>query len=456
MTPPFVSRLWLQRYLSRNACSWAELKEFPALSPSEQRRILARKLLDQIQYFGKREDALPEWREAARIQDPDALWRLWPSLPILTKRDLREGFPAAEIGQRFGVPGSENSTGGSTGEPVRFFHDTTMLRKCQAANFHTREQMGWTMGMPVIIVWGSERDIGRATRTRKQRLDARLRNEYLLDGYHLGDQTVNRVLEIVRQQAPVAIYGFTSMLEFVAEAMLDRNAALPPGRIAAAWNGGEMLFRRQADMFRQAFGHPLLNMYGGRELSAMACQTREDGYLEIVRPWLFLEIVDDQGRAAAPGESGRIICTSTVCRGTPFLRYAIGDMGTYSTDCLTESGISAIAELHGRVAGLLRLPDGRKINNIYWNHLFKEIPQVKQFQVILRSNGQLDILLRGAGFSSEQEQQLRNVFQNFLGPIPVHLTWVSEIPRTAQGKLIQVIQENAVAEQDGNSVAPRV
>jgi phenylacetate-CoA ligase len=441
MTPRFVSRLWLRRYLSRNACSPSELKEFPQISPREQRQILARKLLAQIQYFGQRADALPEWREAARIQDPDVLWRLWPSLPIVTKKDLQDRFSAAEIGQRFGIAGFVSSTGGSTGEPTWFFHDMTMIRKIQAAIYFTREQLGWRPGMPIIIVWGSERDIGRETSSWKHRLHGRLRNEYLLDAYHLSDQTVSRVLEIARQRAPVAIYGFTSMLEFVARRILERNAALRPGLIAAAWNGGEMLFPEQRDVFRRAFGHTLLNVYGGRELSAMACQTNEDGCLDILRPWLYLEIVDGEGRPAAPGQSGRLIWTSTICRGTAFLRYDIGDLGTYNADCLTESGISAIAELHGRVAGLLELPDGRKINNIYWNHLFKEIPEIKQFQVILRSTGHLEILLVGTLLSSEQEQQLRAVLRNFLGPIPVDLKWVDKIPRTSQGKLLQVIRE---------------
>ena len=76
MTPRFLSRLWLKRYLSRNACPASELFEFSLFRPDEQRRILSRKLLDQIQYFGARSDALPEWREACSINDPDTLWKL--------------------------------------------------------------------------------------------------------------------------------------------------------------------------------------------------------------------------------------------------------------------------------------------------------------------------------------------------------------------------------------------
>ena len=441
MTPRFVSRIWLKRYLSRNAVPATELYEFPLLRPDEQRRNLARKLLNQIQYFGMRSDALPEWREASKINDPDTLWKLWPSLPIVGKKLLTEQFPAAEIGARYSIAGSVNSTGGSTGEPTHFYHDAKMIRSCQAMGYYAREKLGWHPGMPVIIIWGSERDIGKQSGTWKQRLDSRLRDEYLLDGYNLTDQTIDQVLRLVRRLAPAAIYGFTSMLEYVADRILQREESVPHGAVSAAWNGGEMLFEQQKQRFRNAFGCPLLNLYGGRELSTIACQSRDYGPLEILRPWLFLELVDETGRPVPSGEPGRLICTSTICRGTPFLRYEVGDIGTYSSELCNESGVTALTELLGRVAGLLELPDGRKINNIYWNHLFKEMPEVMQFQVVLKANGTLNLLLRGPGFSPTREQNLRVILSNFLGPVPVRIDWVQSIPRTTQGKLIQVIRE---------------
>jgi phenylacetate-CoA ligase len=156
---------------------------------------------------------------------------------------------------------------------------------------------------------------------------------------------------------------------------------------------------------------------------------------------VFVEVVDDNGRPVAPGDPGRLICTSTICRGTPFLRYEVGDLGTYDRESCNESGLTALTELLGRVAGLLELPDGRKISNLYWNHLFKELPEVKQFQVVLRSNGAVKLLLRGSGFAPGKEQHLRATLSNFVGPVPVQIDWVPSIPRTTQGKLIQVIRE---------------
>ena len=440
MIPTFISSLFWHRYYRRNATSWADLERFPQLPPDTQRKEIGELLLRQIRYFGSREDALPEWREAARINNSEDLLRIWADLPIVTKDDLRNLFPAHEIGRRFNIPGQANCTGGSTGEPVHFFHDQEMLKHLSAAIAFSSIGMGWFPGMPTIIIWGSERDVNKNVSLRN-RIHTRFRNQFLVDGYNLSDDTVERVCSHINR-GPVAIYGFTSMLEFVARRVIETGRQIPAGAVRVAWNGGEMLFPEQSELFRQAFGVPLLNRYGGRELSVMACQFAEGGSLNVFRPWLFLEVLNDRGRPVAPGEIGRLVWTSTVCRGTPFLRYDVEDLGTFRACDLNESGVTALAALHGRVGGTLDLPGGGKISNLYWNHFFKEIKEVAQFQVILRKDRSLKILLRGKGFSPEREVEVRGLLAHFLGDVPFHLRWVDRIPLTKAGKLLQVYQEN--------------
>ena len=439
MIPRAISSLWWRRYLKRSATSWADLSHFPQLRPDEQRRELGERLLRQIRYFGTRADALPEWREAARIDNPEDLLRIWPDLPVITKNDLRNRFPAAEIGPRFNLAGQANCTGGSTGEPVYFFHDAEMLRSILGSITFSSISMGWLPGMPTIIVWGSERDVKKEI-TLRNRLHGRLRNEFLVDGYNVSDHTVDLVLKNIGG-SPVAIYGFTSMLEFVARRVLETKREVRPGMVQAAWNGGEMLFAEQSELFRRAFKVPLFNRYGGRELGVMACQFIGGGPLHVIRPRLFLEILNDRGRPAAAGEIGRLVWTSTVCRGTPFLRYDVEDCGTFRECDSNESGVTAIESLHGRVGGMLELPGQRKISNLYWNHFFKEVKEVAQFQVVLRKDGRLRILLRGNGFSKEREATVRGLLAHFLGDTPVDLEWVERIPLTKEGKLVQAYRE---------------
>jgi phenylacetate-CoA ligase len=438
-----VGRMWWHRFMSREACSWEELEQFPQIRPDERRRVLAERLLAQVRYFGNREDALPEWREAARVSSPDELWKVWPFLPIVTKQTLQTQFPGRGLQSRFHLRGMARSTGGSTGEPTVFFHDEPMMRATNAASTFTRVKMGWRPGMATVKVWGSERDIQRKVAWRPRAYNVLLR-EMVVDGYCLDDQTVDHVLGLLLANRRAALWGFTSMLDFIAREVVKRGTVLPEGLVSTAWNGGEMLFAEHTENFRKAFGLPILNRYGGRELSVMACQFRDNGPMHVMRPWVFLEVVNDKDLPAAPGESGRLLWTSTICRGTPFLRYEIGDMGAFRASDVDEAGIAALHELHGRSAGILELPDGRTINCLYWNHLLKEFPEVHQFQVILGKDRKLRLLLRGAGFTSSRQLELHTTLTSFLGSLSIDIEWVEQIPVTSRGKLLQVVREGAV------------
>jgi phenylacetate-CoA ligase len=441
MPVPILTTLWWRRFLRRNAAPWQEADQFAALPEDARRRALGERLLAQLHYFGRRDDALPEWREAARLSSADDVWRVWPTLPVVTKDMLKTRFLAHEMPARFGLEGIVDSTGGSTGEPTRFFLDWPVIRARVAQRIYSQIKMGWRPGMPITAVWGSERDIGKSVSWR-DRLAHYVAAERIIDGFRFSDDTTAQLLAEIDRHREMAIYGYSSLLERVARQVVKSGTKPPAGRVKAAWNGGEVLLPEQAEIFRQAFGTPLLNHYGGRELSSIACQHAAGGPLQVLRPWIFLEVVDKAGQPVGPGESGRILCTSTVGRGTPFLRYDIEDIGVVAPGAMDDSGISGLQDVQGRVAGVITLPNGQEINNIYWNHLFKEYADIEQFQIAVRPNG-IDLRLRGTRLSADRERELRKRLAIRLGAVPVTINWVDAIPLTRQGKLVQVVREVA-------------
>jgi phenylacetate-CoA ligase len=337
------------------------------------------------------------------------------------------------------VKGRIATTGGSTGEPTAFLHDTATVRANRSLDLYSRRRMGWTPGMPTVAVWGSDRDINAGGSALRRRVK-RARGDLFVDGYHLTRETAQRARELVLANAPVAMFGFSSMLDFVARELLDAGTPLPKGAVAVAWSGGEMLLESHVSAFERAFGTPILDRYGGRELSTMACQHAPGARLTVNRPWLMVEVVNAEGRPAAPREIGRLVWTSTLCRGTPFLRYDIGDLGSYSAEDVDEAGIGALTTLHGRAAGVLTI-NGRTINNIFWNHLFKEFGEVRRFQVEVRKSGALRLLLTGTPLGGERQSELRTILTRLLGEVPVEIVHRETLPLTSQGKLLQVVRE---------------
>jgi phenylacetate-CoA ligase len=433
--------LWESYFaLRRFRPGWQELDRHRLATPETARREMSRRLFDQLKYFGARGDALPEWREAAQVHTPEEAWKIWPELPVIGRTELQRRFHPQEIKDRFGVQGIVSRTGGSTGEPTPYLHDEAMLHVGTLCRAYCRLRLGWRPGMATICVWGSERDIGHASSLRGK-ISGLLRNDWMVGGYALNAETVDRVMHLLRVHRPVAMYGFTSMLEYVARESLRRGLNPPTGWVKAAWNGGEMLYPEQAEVFHRAFGTKLQNLYGSREFGAMAFEDAATGRMVPLRPFLFVEVVDENGRPAAPGVLGRLVWTHTVCRGTPFLRYDCGDVGCYAAEDLDESGIKALHQLHGRSAGLLKLDDGTSVSCLFWNHLFKDYAEIDQFQVAIRSNRSLEIRLKGKGLSPEREQHLAGTVRNMLGDWAVSFRWLDSMPLTPQGKLEQVIRE---------------
>ncbi|MDB4916598.1 MAG: CapK related-protein [Gemmatimonadetes bacterium] len=434
-----VRPLLAHAYTAAFARSTAEINTFSRETPERRRRLLGERLLSQVRYFSTRADTLPEWRAAARVSDPLELLRVWGELPIVTKEVLQDRFPPAGIAALSGLRGRIGATGGSTGEPTLFFHDSAMVRACRALDLHSRKRMGWRPGMPTVAVWGSDRDI-RPGGSSLRKLAKTLRGDLFVDGYQLTEQTAKEAVELIRHHAPVAMFGFSSMLGYVAQKVIELGLHVPQDAVAVAWSGGEMLLDQHVRAFERAFGTPILNRYGGRELSTMACQYHANAALQVHRPWLMVEIVDDVGNPVEPGTAGRLLWTSTLCRGTPFLRYEIGDLGAYAANDRDEAGISALSALHGRQAGVIEI-NGKSINGLFWNHLLKEFDEVRQFQIVLTREGTLRLRFNGLGFSAEREAELRAILSRFLGTVDVTIEWGQRLMLTAQGKLMQVVKE---------------
>ena len=413
----------------------------PAEARRSQLAVLLRGLLAGASSL---RDAEPEWERVGAIGNEQEFWAAWGQLPILSKEDLRGRFHPRRLLDQ-GRLGLVSASGGSTGEPTPYLHDRDMQSAIVATKLQAWMALGWRPGLPTVCLWGSERDIGKQSRFDRRVLRM-LKREVLVDGYLLDNATVDKVVAAVARAGSCVMYGFTSMLEFVARELIRRGDTGLRGRLRAAWNGGEMLFPSQSELFERATGVPLQDMYGGREVGAMAYKPSGARCFQDLRPIVHLEVVDDSGHPVAAGATGRLVVTSTLCQGTPFIRYAIGDVATVSTDSTAEGlDMPAIERLEGRTAGLIVLPDGRAVNGVFWNHMFKEIPEVERFQVVLLGGLAIDVRYQGRELSEANRSFVLDAIARVLPGWTSELRRVERLPLTREGKLLQILDESGEA-----------
>ena len=186
----------------------------------------------------------------------------------------------------------------------------------------------------------------------------------------------------------------------------------------------------------RVLGIKLEDGYSSMEGGVIASECPE-GDTYHVPEQLILEVVDEGGRACAPGQTGRILFTHLGNYATPLIRYEIGDYAEAGAPCVCGRSLKPLRRLRGRERNLVLLPDGRR----YWPKLgFQRWPgifPVRQFQFIQSDRQTITARMYAHGRpSADQEAKLIESIQTALGhPFTIHFDWHSEpLPRQPGGK----------------------
>jgi phenylacetate-CoA ligase len=150
---------------------------------------------------------------------------------------------------------------------------------------------------------------------------------------------------------------------------------------------------------------------------------------------VLVEIVDDAGRPAPPGEMGWVVLTPIVNFAMPLLRYRIGDLAEAGAPCPCGRGLPVLSRVPGRRRGQVLLPDGRRAFPDV-GALWAAIDDVDQIQVV--QQGPLDVevrYVREDPVAPVEEPAIVARVQEALGhPFPLTLRRLPALRRQPNGK----------------------
>lgn len=358
-------------------------------------------------------------------------------LPLLGKSEVREHFDDLHASS-MRTSLLYKTTGGSTGEPMRFGYTRESYERRLAVMWRGYGWAGARMGRRTLFLWGG--NLGQVARLQqaKERLYHRAFNRRMLNVFGMDDARMQQFADAIRSFRPAVIVGYTSPLYQFAEWMRRTGQRVP--RPQSVISAAEALEDHQRKSIESGFDCPVYNTYGCREFMLIASECADCGNLHVNADHLYFELADCSTDARG-GETGDIVITDLHNWGMPLLRYCNGDVATrphanvHVPHCAR--GLPVLGRVVGRKLDILRSRDGRMLPGEFFPHLLKDVAGVRRFQVVQEQLDRFVLnIVAGPEFGTRQQAGIRHALAAVLGEsTTLEIRIVDDIPLTPSGKL---------------------
>jgi phenylacetate-CoA ligase len=386
-------------------------------------------------------EKVPYYRErmAGKVR-PEALRTLedWRQLDTLAKDDARRAG-ASLISADF-EPSRlvVSQSGGSTGMPLRCYHDRAALKQVYAF-FWAAQRPGMSPKDKYATFQGLEVIPARQTGGPYWRMNHAMRQR-LYSIFHLSEKTIGDYLADLDRYQPVYLAGYANSLYLLAT-LAEETGRRPTHSPKAIFTTSEQLLPAYRQTIERVFRTRVWDAYSQDETCGSITQY-ECGFYHYDRAYGYMEFEDveilpDNRRLA------EIICTGFFNRAWPLLRYRPGDLVEYEpTEQCPKCGRAGpiIHAIRGRTGDVLLLPSGRRFPHI--SLIVKNLRGVRQVQCVQHAVDRVTIRFvpnedfRGA---ADVEHMTRTFAQAVNETVSWQTEAVSEIPRTRGGKFMSIV-----------------
>jgi phenylacetate-coenzyme A ligase PaaK-like adenylate-forming protein len=307
----------------------------------------------------------------------------WEEVPIVTRAEAAVHATAMRSLQLAPIHGgvSEVQTSGSTGTPLSIAsNELTSV----AANAALTRMARW---------WGVNTSRPLA-RIRVYHIDAPQYPEgFDGKGWSYSDQEaavhdldlttpVEQQLEwLSRKKAPYLLTSPSNAMALAHAASPDQARELA---IEIVFAVAETVLPRTREVVAERLGARMAAIYSCEEIGFVATQCPATSAYHVVVETAFVEIVNENGSAVAPGEVGQVVLTGLYNYAMPFIRYAIGDVAVAAEGrCPCGRRLPVIAQVLGRTRCAFIFEDGTRVWPRSWDgHAMRMFIPYREFQMV--------------------------------------------------------------------------
>jgi phenylacetate-CoA ligase len=246
------------------------------------------------------------------------------------------------------------------------------------------------------------------------------------------DQQILAITERAARHAAMAVVTYPTNAVLLAQAILERGIPFPTIRRVLLMS--ESLDPGQRALIQRAFPNAHVWVtYSSVEFGAISCQCPyEAGFHHIMSHKLGVEILGDDHEPAPFGQVGQLVLTDYFNLKMPLIRYAIGDLAAFGQCPCGKIGLPAFSQVLGKVRGSLLHPDGRRVPFVQLSVALRDLPGMRQFQVIQEKLRRFTVNVVGP---RSLDAGIHAAFLKEFGyPPHLDIRHVEEIPRDPSGK----------------------
>ncbi len=355
-------------------------------------------------------------------------------LPILTKEILRKNINLLVARNYKKKDLLEFHTSGTTGKSLRVFYTKDCFRRHQAFLERQRRWAGVKAGDKVATFTG--RIIVSDSKTKIFWRYNFWGKQLYFSTYHLHQENIKYYVDKLEEFNPKIIEGYPSAIYLISKWLKENNYhhKIHPKAILTT---GETLLDYQKELIEDVFKIRTYNYYSSSEGAPFISQCEKGNYHLNIESGIF-EILDENGNEIhEENKIGQLVVTSFDTKGTPLVRYAIGDSVITSNDsCSCGRNLPLVKKIIGRIDDMLYTKERGYIGRL--SPAIKAFPNsVVQVQLVQNSIDTIDLYIvpDKETFKDEHLRQVIKEIKNRTGnsiQIKTHL--VDQIPAGPNNK----------------------
>lgn len=329
-----------------------------------------------------------------------------------------------------------NRTGGSTGEPVRFYIDRLTSEYSEAARWRGLSWWDIKIGDKCLMVWGNPLELNKRENLIYNMKERFLKNIIFISAYSLNPKSIEQYSKMISFQKPQYFYGYASALYLLAQLMMKKNIKLKykPKSIVST---SETLYDFQRETIEKVFDCPVINEYGARDAGIIAYQC-PNGKMHISAENMIVEILDIETRKKVEyGKSGLVVITDLNNFSMPRIRYLLGDIAALSEeDCDCGRFLPVIEKIEGREDDIFVSLNGNYVHAVYFCNLARSYPSIRQFQIIQKTRTCMLLrIIKSDKFKESEIKSYINEIHKLMGPVNIEVEYTDIIEPSASGKI---------------------